>query len=76
MCLDGSAPAYHFDKGFGSGVNNWIVHMEVIRVLISSTENRKYREDWNKFAGWNGINITICCQFVDAYIYLSIEYIS
>ncbi|KAL0799349.1 hypothetical protein Bca101_054524 [Brassica carinata] len=28
VCLDGSAPAYHFDKGFGSGVNNWIVHME------------------------------------------------
>ncbi|KAL0687740.1 hypothetical protein Bca4012_087417 [Brassica carinata] len=28
LCLDGSAPAYHFDKGFGSGVNNWIVHME------------------------------------------------
>ncbi|XP_010441760.1 PREDICTED: pectin acetylesterase 11 [Camelina sativa] len=28
VCLDGSAPAYHFDKGSGSGVNNWIVHME------------------------------------------------
>ena len=31
VCLDGSAPAYHFDKGFGSGVNNWIVHMEVTK---------------------------------------------
>lgn len=28
VCLDGSAPAYHFDKGSGSGINNWIVHME------------------------------------------------
>ncbi|KAL0889226.1 hypothetical protein Bca101_013209 [Brassica carinata] len=28
VCLDGSAPAYHLDKGSGSGVNNWIVHME------------------------------------------------
>ncbi|GKU95980.1 hypothetical protein SLEP1_g9267 [Rubroshorea leprosula] len=28
VCLDGSPPAYHFDKGFGSGVNNWLVHME------------------------------------------------
>ncbi|XP_021889592.1 pectin acetylesterase 7-like [Carica papaya] len=28
VCLDGSAPAYHFDKGFGSGINNWLVHME------------------------------------------------
>ncbi|GKV10526.1 hypothetical protein SLEP1_g21875 [Rubroshorea leprosula] len=28
VCLDGSAPAYHFDKGSGSGANNWVVHME------------------------------------------------
>ncbi|CAI9094908.1 OLC1v1030741C3 [Oldenlandia corymbosa var. corymbosa] len=28
VCLDGSAPAYHFDKGFGAGVNNWLVHIE------------------------------------------------
>lgn len=28
VCLDGSAPGFHFDPGSGSGVNNWIVHME------------------------------------------------
>ncbi|KAI4327921.1 hypothetical protein L6164_020330 [Bauhinia variegata] len=28
VCLDGSPPAYHFDKGFGAGVNNWIIQME------------------------------------------------
>ncbi|XP_008797987.1 pectin acetylesterase 7-like isoform X2 [Phoenix dactylifera] len=28
VCLDGSPPAYHFAPGFGSGVNNWLVHME------------------------------------------------
>ncbi|XP_024173529.1 pectin acetylesterase 8 isoform X3 [Rosa chinensis] len=28
VCLDGSPPAYHWDKGFGSGVNNWLVHIE------------------------------------------------
>ncbi|KAL6980024.1 Pectin acetylesterase 8, partial [Sarracenia purpurea var. burkii] len=27
-CLDGSPPAYHFDKGFGAGINNWLVHIE------------------------------------------------
>uniref|UniRef100_A0A251V9M0 Pectin acetylesterase n=1 Tax=Helianthus annuus TaxID=4232 RepID=A0A251V9M0_HELAN len=27
VCLDGSPPAYQFDKGFGDGVNNWLVHM-------------------------------------------------
>lgn len=28
VCLDGSPPGYHFSKGFGSGVNNWLVHFE------------------------------------------------
>ncbi|CAM8906589.1 unnamed protein product [Rhodiola kirilowii] len=28
VCLDGSPPAYHFDKGFGAGVNNWMVYFE------------------------------------------------
>ncbi|KAF5477578.1 hypothetical protein F2P56_004203 [Juglans regia] len=28
VCLDGSPPAYHWDKGFGAGVNNWLVHFE------------------------------------------------
>lgn len=28
VCLDGSPPAYHFDKGFGAGVNNWLIHVE------------------------------------------------
>ncbi|KAL9675306.1 hypothetical protein QQ045_003508 [Rhodiola kirilowii] len=27
-CLDGSIPAYHFQKGIGSGVNSWIFHIE------------------------------------------------
>ncbi|GMQ03747.1 hypothetical protein CsSME_00049426 [Camellia sinensis var. sinensis] len=28
VCLDGSPPAYHLDKGFGAGINNWLVHIE------------------------------------------------
>uniref|UniRef100_A0A7N2RE70 Pectin acetylesterase n=1 Tax=Quercus lobata TaxID=97700 RepID=A0A7N2RE70_QUELO len=28
VCLDGSPPAYHWDKGFGAGINNWLVHFE------------------------------------------------
>ncbi|XP_074295459.1 pectin acetylesterase 8-like [Silene latifolia] len=28
VCLDGSPPAYHFDKGFDSGVNNWLIYMQ------------------------------------------------
>lgn len=28
VCLDGSPPAYHWDKGSGSGINSWLVHLE------------------------------------------------
>lgn len=28
VCLDGSPPAYHFDRGSGQGINNWLVHFE------------------------------------------------
>ncbi|XP_030472075.1 pectin acetylesterase 8-like [Syzygium oleosum] len=28
VCLDGSPPAYHFDKGFGAGANNWLILFE------------------------------------------------
>ncbi|KAI4354439.1 hypothetical protein L6164_003299 [Bauhinia variegata] len=28
FCLDGSLPGYHFRKGFGSGSDNWILHVE------------------------------------------------
>ncbi|KAJ1412442.1 Pectinacetylesterase/NOTUM [Sesbania bispinosa] len=28
VCLDGSPPAYHLDKGYGEGNNSWIVHIE------------------------------------------------
>ncbi|XP_065879298.1 pectin acetylesterase 8-like [Euphorbia lathyris] len=28
VCLDGSPPAYHLDKGSGTGINSWLVHFE------------------------------------------------
>ncbi|KAK9077770.1 hypothetical protein SSX86_006108 [Deinandra increscens subsp. villosa] len=28
VCLDGSPPAYQLDKGFGDGINNWLVHIQ------------------------------------------------
>ncbi|GFP81553.1 protein notum homolog [Phtheirospermum japonicum] len=28
VCLDGSPPGYVFDKGFGTGANNWLVYIE------------------------------------------------
>lgn len=34
VCLDGSLPGYHFRKGFGSGSNSWILHIEVLLLVI------------------------------------------
>ncbi|KAH9325111.1 hypothetical protein KI387_005289, partial [Taxus chinensis] len=28
FCLDGSPPGYHLDRGFGSGSNSWLIHLE------------------------------------------------
>ncbi|KAJ1286596.1 hypothetical protein BS78_03G364600 [Paspalum vaginatum] len=28
VCLDGSPPGYHFQKGFGSGSHSWIVYLQ------------------------------------------------
>ncbi|KAL5071058.1 hypothetical protein RYX36_021945 [Vicia faba] len=28
VCLDGTLPAYHFDRRYGSGANSWIVNLE------------------------------------------------
>ncbi|ONI03387.1 hypothetical protein PRUPE_6G254300 [Prunus persica] len=28
VCLDGSLPGYHYQKGFGSGANSWVLYIE------------------------------------------------
>nr|GMD29059.1 pectin acetylesterase 8-like [Ipomoea batatas] len=28
VCLDGSPPAYHLDRGYGTGINNWLIQLE------------------------------------------------
>ncbi|CAJ2630008.1 unnamed protein product [Trifolium pratense] len=28
LCLDGSLPAYHLDRGYGAGQNNWLLQFE------------------------------------------------
>lgn len=30
VCLDGSPPAYHLDRGSGTGVNSWLIQLEVL----------------------------------------------
>ena len=48
VCLDSSAPGYHFRRGFGSGSNNWVLHIEVLlfsyyfinRIKLESNSNQ------------------------------------
>ncbi|KAF9673238.1 hypothetical protein SADUNF_Sadunf10G0003600 [Salix dunnii] len=28
VCLDGSLPGYHIHRGYGSGANSWLIHLE------------------------------------------------
>ncbi|KAB2070471.1 hypothetical protein ES319_A08G157800v1 [Gossypium barbadense] len=28
VCLDGTPPAYHWDKGYGTGINSWLIQLE------------------------------------------------
>ena len=35
VCLDGSPPAYHLHRGHGSGINSWLVHVEVSSMIAS-----------------------------------------
>ncbi|KAI4301643.1 hypothetical protein L6164_034901 [Bauhinia variegata] len=28
VCLDGTLPGYHWDRGFGSGANSWVINLE------------------------------------------------
>ncbi|KAK8489919.1 hypothetical protein V6N13_003017 [Hibiscus sabdariffa] len=28
VCLDGTPPGYHLHRGFGSGANSWVIHLE------------------------------------------------
>lgn len=36
VCLDGSPPAYNLHRGFGSGANSWLVHMEASLFSLST----------------------------------------
>ncbi|KAI3995844.1 hypothetical protein MKX01_020379 [Papaver californicum] len=44
VCIDGTAPGYHFSKGFGSGSDNWLIHIEgggMCTTVQSCTDRKK-----------------------------------
>ncbi|KAE8099400.1 hypothetical protein FH972_017385 [Carpinus fangiana] len=56
LCLDGSPAGYHFQKGFGSGSNNWLLHIEVFtsfpsKSILNPLGSSKYMERQVPFSG-------------------------
>lgn len=46
VCLDGSPPAYHLSRGSASGVNSWLVQIEVYpntQVIVSNKQTNKQK---------------------------------
>lgn len=66
VCLDGSPPAYHFHKGSGAGINNWIVHFEVYLFL----QNGNYKESIPTLE-----NIHFIFYFICMFLFIFCEYI-
>lgn len=60
-CLDGSLPAYHLHRGFGAGVDNWLLQFEgggwcndIKSCLDRSKSNHgstRYMNKWEVFSG-------------------------
>ncbi|KAF8664085.1 hypothetical protein HU200_054996 [Digitaria exilis] len=44
VCLDGSPPGYHLQRGFGSGAHSWLVYLQL----------------WSDFHNWNIVVIRYC----------------
>ncbi|KAI3920157.1 hypothetical protein MKX01_017814 [Papaver californicum] len=61
VCLDGSLPGYHLDRGYGSGANNWLLQFEGggwcndIESCLERAKSRrgstKYMSKWEYFNG-------------------------
>ncbi|CAI8603632.1 unnamed protein product [Vicia faba] len=61
VCLDGTLPGYHLDRGFESGANSWLIHLEgggwcdTIRNCVYRKKTRrgssKYMENQIPFTG-------------------------
>ncbi|TYH38936.1 hypothetical protein ES332_D12G145200v1, partial [Gossypium tomentosum] len=75
VCLDGTLPGYHLHRGFGSGANSWVIHLEgggwcnTIRSCVfrkttrrgssKFMENNKAEENPD-FYNWNRVRVRYC----------------
>ncbi|XP_057473509.1 pectin acetylesterase 9-like [Actinidia eriantha] len=72
-CLDGSLPAYHLHRGFGSGIRNWLVQFEGggwcndIQSCLERAKTRRgstrYMSKWEVFSGILSSNASLNPDF-------------
>ncbi|OMO93716.1 Pectinacetylesterase [Corchorus olitorius] len=73
VCLDGSPPAYHWDRGFGTGINSWLIQLEgggwcnnVTSCLVRKnthlgSSNRMVKLiPFSDFYDWNRVKVRYC----------------
>ncbi|XP_024959615.1 pectin acetylesterase 12-like [Cynara cardunculus var. scolymus] len=62
VCMDGTLPGYHLHRGFGSGANSWLVHLEgggwcnnVRTCVYRKTTRRGSSKYFEKYLAFTGI---------------------
>ncbi|GAU32392.1 hypothetical protein TSUD_44350, partial [Trifolium subterraneum] len=69
LCLDGSLPAYHLDRGYGAGQNNWLLQFEgggwcndlpsCLERALTRRGSTRYMTKWEVFSGILSNNATL-----------------
>ncbi|KAK4743589.1 hypothetical protein SAY87_009901 [Trapa incisa] len=72
-CLDGSLPAYHWNRGFGSGENNWLLQFEGggwcndVETCLDRAKSRRgstrYMSKYEVFSGILSNNVSLNPDF-------------
>ncbi|KAE8677500.1 Pectin acetylesterase 8 [Hibiscus syriacus] len=60
VCLDGSPPAYHWDKGFGTGINSWLIQLEGGGWCNNATSCLIRKNTHLDFYNWNRVKVRYC----------------
>ncbi|XP_026409164.1 pectin acetylesterase 9-like [Papaver somniferum] len=73
VCLDGSPPGYHLDRGYGSGANNWLLVFEgggwchTIEECVKRAKEKRgsstHMEKWKHFYGIMSKNASLNPDF-------------
>ncbi|KAK6251631.1 Pectinacetylesterase/NOTUM - like 2 [Theobroma cacao] len=60
VCLDGSPPAYHWDRGYGTGINSWLIQLEGGGWCNNVTSCLVRKNTHLDFYNWNRVKVRYC----------------